>query len=114
MLDKILHKLHLVRESEHRKAVDSLTAAYRTARDQSNHDSELAAALVDEAQNQGKIIDDLSDENARLRKQIEGEDKLRDEIADLNNLLRERGLKIEDYKSTVEDVRNTLRSLLLR
>lgn len=114
MLDRILGKLHLVRESDYKKAIDSLTAAYRTAKEQSNHDSELAAALVDEAQNQGKIIDELSDENAKLRKQIEGEDKLRDEIADLNNQLRDFGLKIADYKSTVEDVRNTLRSLLLR
>jgi uncharacterized membrane-anchored protein YhcB (DUF1043 family) len=57
--DRLLERLHLVRWSD-----------YKAIRDMAKNDSKLCADLVGECNSQSKIIDELSDENARLKEQL--------------------------------------------
>lgn len=60
MTDKLLDRLHLVRRSK-----------YDIVREGMHKNGELCADLVEECQSQGKIIDELSDENAKLKEMVD-------------------------------------------
>lgn len=74
--NKLLRKLGYVPYAE----VENMRDAWKTARDQVDHDSKLCADLVIECQNQSKIVDDLTTENEKLRQTI---DNLRNALAEI-------------------------------
>lgn len=80
--NKLLRKLGYVPYSE----VENLRDAWKTARDQADHNSKLCADLVIECQDQSKIIDELTTEN----------DKLRQTVDNLRNALTEIRIRADD------------------
>ena len=91
--DKILRKLGLISRAE-----------YDTLRKSADNDARLAAQLFEECQRLMKENEELSEENDRLHRHVEGEDKLRNEIADLNNQLIVRNREVVALREKLRDI----------
>ena len=74
---------------------------YKTMAD---HNAKLCADLVEECNSQGKIIDELSDENARLKQKLTS---LADEYTNLEeklDRLKEKRQGLRDYLDKIQDL----------
>ena len=92
--DRLLERLHLVRWSD-----------YKAIRDVAKNDSKLCADLVGECNSQGRIIDELSDENAKLKTE---NDKLNSQLTKMADDYT----KLEEKLERVNEKRASLREYL--
>lgn len=71
---KLQNLLGLVPMSDYNELAetkDRISNARHTAEEQADHNAKLCADLVEECNSQGKIIDELTDENAGLKEMVD-------------------------------------------
>ena len=93
--DYILRKLKLMRKAEADEEI-------RVFRRQADHDSKLAGDLVLECQNLSKTIDELTEENSKLRDRVE---ELRAKNAVMQTEIVTRGAEADRLRDALDEIR---------